>query len=247
MLRLGGSVISFSSVEAISIAKGESFVDTIRMLDAYSDIIVVRHKYEGAAKLAAEISEAPVINAGDGRNQHPTQTLVDLYTIVKKFGKIDGLNIGLFGDLKYARTANSLLQGLAIFNPSKIFLISPPTLKIRKEIRDLLNLKGIKFEEHDDVSEVISELDVLYVLRIQRERFSDPLEYEKVKGSYRVTLDLLKDVKDDFIIMHPLPRVDEIDYKVDGTKYAYYFKQAKYGIPIRMALLTLILLGEEVL
>jgi len=241
MKRLGGDVITVSGTEGLSIMKGESFVDTIKMLDNYADIIVVRHKYEGAARLAAEIADVPVINAGDGKRQHPTQTMIDLYTIWKLKGGIDGLVYGLMGDLKYARTAASLAMGLSLFNPKKIYLISPELLKMREEVKDFLRNKGVKFEEIEDVSEVIGELDVLYVTRIQKERFPDPLEYEKVRGSYKITPELLTGARDDLKILHPLPKVDEIDPRIDETEYAAYFTQASYGIPVRMALLALIL------
>ncbi|MHA1616931.1 MAG: aspartate carbamoyltransferase [Candidatus Njordarchaeales archaeon] len=245
MKRLGGDVITVSGAEGTSLMKGESFIDTIRMLDNYADIIVVRHKYEGAARLAADIAEVPIINAGDGRRQHPTQTMIDLYTVYKLKGRIDDLTYGLVGDLKYARTAASFIMGLSIFRPKKVYLISHELLRAREEILDFLKRSGIKYEEVTNLREVISELDILYVTRIQKERFPDPLEYEKVKGSYKITLDILKDAKDDLKILHPLPKVDEIDPKVDETKYAAYFIQASYGVPLRMALLALIF-GAEV-
>lgn len=241
MIRLGGHVIGFSSTEAISIAKGENIADTIRMLDAYSNAIVIRHSVEGTAKYAAEIAEVPVINAGDGTQNHPTQAMLDLYTIWKELGTIDGLSIGLLGDLKYARTIKSLIEGLIKFRISKLYLIAPPTLRPRVEILDLLSKSGIKYEFTESLKDVISDLDVLYVVRIQKERFPDPLEYERVKGSYKVTMEVLQQAKDRLIILHPLPKTDEIEFSVDYSKYAKYFKQAAYGVPLRMALLTLIL------
>lgn len=243
MLKLGGSVIGFSSEESTSVAKGERFSDTIRMLDSYADALVIRHRYEGSAKLAAEIAEHPVINAGDGRNEHPTQAMLDLYTLYRLKGGIERLSIGIIGDLKYARVVNSLLYGLTIFKPRKLYLISHPLLKLRDEVRRFISSKGLQFEEVSDVNEVISELDVLYVTRIQKERFPDPLEYEKVKGSYRVTADLVRRGKEDLLILHPLPRVDELDTSLDGTRHAGYFKQASFGVPLRSALLALILGG----
>ncbi|MEM0361803.1 MAG: aspartate carbamoyltransferase [Sulfolobales archaeon] len=243
MHRLGGSVIGFSSEEATSVAKGEKFVDTIKMLDSYSDIIVVRHRYEGSAKLAAEVAEHPVINAGDGRNEHPTQAMLDIYTILRLKGNIANLVIGVMGDLKYARVVNSFLLALTKFKPKKIYLISHPLLRLREEAKKFIASQGLTFEEVFDINLVISELDVLYLTRVQKERFPDPLEYEKVKNAYRLTLDVVKKCKDDFIILHPLPRVDELDRSIDNTKYAAYFTQAMLGVPLRAALLSLILGG----
>jgi aspartate carbamoyltransferase catalytic subunit len=245
MSRLGGSVIGFSSEEGTSVAKGEKFIDTIRMLDSYADVIVVRHRYEGSAKLAAEVAEHPVINAGDGRNEHPTQALLDLYTIYRLRGDVSSLVIGLIGDLKYARVVNSFLYILTIFKPKKVYLISHPLLRLREDVRRFIESRNVKVEEVFDINEVLSELDVLYVTRIQKERFPDPLEYEKVKNAYRVTAEITKRCKDDLIILHPLPRVDELDRSLDGTKHAVYFKQASFGVPLRAALLTLILGGVE--
>jgi len=240
MKRLGGDVISIVGEEAVSVRKGESFVDTIRMLNNYADIIVVRHYYEGAAKLAAEIADVPIINAGDGKHHHPTQTMIDLFTILMLKGRIDGLVYGILGDIKYARTVNSLVLALTLFKPKKLYLISPTILKIRQEIKDILISANINFEEISDLRDVINELDILYVTRIQKERFPDPMEYEKVKGSYRLTPEMLEDAKSDLKILHPLPKLDEIDYRIDYTDYAAYFIQASYGVPVRMALLALI-------
>ncbi len=244
MHRLGGSTLVFQNPQALSMAKGENFTDTIRMLDIYSNAIVIRHRLEGAAKYAAEVAESPVINAGDGTQHHPTQAMIDLYTIWRVFNQIDNLVIGVIGDLRYGRAASSFIYGISLFKPKILYLISPELLKLRDEVRDYLKSSGIVFREDVKLKDVIGELDVLYVTRIQRERFPDLSEYEKVKGSYRIDLDILKNAKDDLIILHPLPRVDEIAYEVDNTKYAYYFKQASYGVPVRMALLSLILRGE---
>lgn len=233
-LRLGGSYIGFEAAQSTSLAKGESFSDTIRMLDAYSDGIVVRHSIEGAAKLAAELAEVPVINAGDGTKNHPTQAMIDLYTIWRERGGIDNLTYGVLGDLRYGRAAASFLRALNLYSPRKVYLISPESLRPRQELLDSLRIPW----EFADLKEVISELDVLYVTRVQKERFPDPAEYERVKGSYRVDASLLKEVKDTLMIMHPLPRVDEISIEVDSTPYAYYFKQAANGVPLRMALLS---------
>jgi aspartate carbamoyltransferase catalytic subunit len=241
MHRLGGSVIGFSEPEGISLIKGESLADTIRMLDSYADIIVIRHRLEGAARLAAEVSDVPVINAGDGSKYHPTQAMVDLYTIWREFGKVDGLYIGLVGDLRYGRAASSLIYGLTRFKPKELFLTSPPLLKPRQEIFDFLKNSKIRFSQSESLEEVIGEVDVLYVTRIQKERFPDLTEYEKVKGSYRVSPELLQRAKERMILLHPLPKLEEIDIRVDDTKFAKYFEQAAYGVPIRMALLALIL------
>lgn len=244
MIRLGGDVIGFSEVSTTSIAKGETFADTVRMLDSYADIIVIRHRVEGAAQFAAEIAESPVINAGDGTRHHPTQAMIDLYTIRRNFESIDGLSIGVLGDLKYGRAATSFIYGVSKYRLKKLFLISPPLLRARREVLEYLRTQGVRYEETNKLEDVISDLDVLYVTRIQKERFPDPAEYEKVRGSYRITISILKDARDNLIILHPLPRVDEIANEVDNTKHAKYFEQASYGIPLRMALLKLILAGE---
>lgn len=245
--RLGGDVISIIGEELASIAKGENFADTIRMLDTYSDLIVVRHKYEGAARYAAEIAEKPVINAGDGIQHHPTQAILDLYAVKKLFGTIDGLTYAVLGDLRYGRAATSFIYGLTHFKPKKVYLISPQLLGIRNEVRQILVERGLVFKEKSSILEVIDDIDVLYVTRIQKERFPDPMEYEKVKGSYVITLDILEKSKPELKVLHPLPKVDEIDYKVDASKYAAYYFQAKLGVPLRMALLALILGAEQCL
>jgi aspartate carbamoyltransferase catalytic subunit len=238
--RLGADVISITGEESLSISKGESLADTIRMLDTYSDLIVIRHRYEGAAKYAAEIARHPVINAGDGKQHHPTQAMIDLYTVKKLFGTVDGLNYGILGDLRYGRASTSFIFSLTLFKPKKVYLISPESLRVREEVLHVLKERGVVYEERRSLGDVIEELDVLYVIRIQRERIPDPIEYEKVKGSYKVTLDLLKRAKKELKILHPLPKVDEIDERIDNTPHAAYFIQAKYGIPVRMALLALI-------
>jgi aspartate carbamoyltransferase catalytic subunit len=239
MSRLGGSVIGFGGTEGTSIAKGENLADTIRMLDCYSDVIVIRHPMEGAAKLAAEVARVPVINGGDGSRHHPTQAMIDLYTIWKEFGRIDGLEIGLLGDLRYGRAASSLVYGLSKFKPKRILLFSPPSLRLRKEVKDVLVKAGIALEEREKLE--VGSLDVLYVTRIQKERFPDPAEYEKVKGSYRLTVSSLEGAKERLIVLHPLPRVDEIDLEVDEAPHARYFQQAANGVFVRMALLSLLL------
>ena len=244
MHRLGGNVIGFSEPAMTSIKKGETLADTIRMVDSYSDIIVIRHSLEGAARLAAEFAESPVINAGDGAGRHPTQCLLDLFTILREKGRIEGLKIALVGDLKYGRTVHSLAYALALLGAELIF-ISPETLKMPKEIvRDCQEL-GAEPKSFTNLERAIKDVDVIYVTRIQKERFPDPTEYNRVVGSYRIDIDLLKHAKEDLVVMHPLPRVNEIDPEVDKTKHALYFRQAFYGVPVRMALLSL-LLGADV-
>ena len=240
--RLGAETIGFTGEEAISVAKGENLADTIRMLDGYADTIVIRHRYEGAALYAAEVAEHPVINAGDGKQHHPTQAMLDLFTVKELFGTIDGLVYGVLGDLRYGRAASSFILSLTLFKPRKVYLVSPPLLRARSEVLEKLREAGISYEETESLEDVLGELDVLYVTRIQKERFPDPSEYEKVKGSYRVTRRLLEErAKPELRVMHPLPRVDEISFDVDDTRYAAYFLQARNGVPVRMALLALIL------
>ena len=240
MKKLGGNTIGFAKAEVTSLKKGESLWDTIKMVEQYSDVIIMRHPLEGAARLAAEASSVPVINAGDGANQHPTQTLLDLYTIQKEKGRLENLNIGFLGDLKYGRTVHSLAIALSHFN-SKMFFISPNALRMPSHYLKELKQKKIKFTEVQNLSKVSKQLDVLYVTRIQQERFPDPLEYEKYKDAYCLDKSLLKDSKKDIIVMHPLPRVGEINPDLDETKNAVYFKQAGNGIPIRQAILALAL------
>lgn len=238
--RLGADVIAVSGEEAISVAKGENLADTIRMLDAYSDIIVMRHRYEGAAKLAAEVAESPVINGGDGWQHHPTQAMIDLYTVLKLFGTIDGLRYALLGDLKYGRAIVSFLYGLTRFRPGAVYLVSPEPLRPRREVLMRLDELGFKYEMVSSLDPILEEVDVLYVSRVQKERFPDPAEYERVKGSYVVNLKLLSRAKPGLKVLHPLPRVDEIALEVDSTPHAAYFYQASLGVPVRMALLSLV-------
>ncbi|MHA1506276.1 MAG: aspartate carbamoyltransferase [Candidatus Asgardarchaeia archaeon] len=240
MKRLGGEVIGFASAEASSVMKGETLVDTVRTVENYSDVIVIRHPLVGAALAAAEYAKVPVINAGDGAGVHPTQTLLDLYTIKDKLGRLDNINIGLLGDLKFGRTVHSLSKAIARFN-KRIYLISPESLRMPIEYKNDLRDMGVEIVESSNLEEVLPELDVLYVTRIQKERFPDPAEYEKVKGAYRINLNLLKNAKENLIVMHPLPRVDEIDPEVDNTKYAVYFEQTFNGVLVRMAILCLLL------
>ncbi|MDI6708576.1 MAG: aspartate carbamoyltransferase [Candidatus Thermoplasmatota archaeon] len=241
MKRLGGSVIGFAEPTSASIAKGETLADTIKVAEAYSDIIVLRHPNEGSARLASEFSSKPIINAGDGAGQHPTQTLLDLFTIKEEFGKIENKNVILLGDLKYGRTVHSLAYALAVFRANLTF-VAPQQLQMPTEIiSGLKDEFGIDAYQTISLEEVIPQGDVLYVTRIQKERFPDPAEYAKVAGTYKIDLEALKNVKEDLIIMHPLPRVDEIAPEVDGTKHAVYFKQASYGVPVRMAVLSIVL------
>lgn len=237
MKRLGGKVIGFSESATTSVAKGETLQDTVKMAEQYSDIIVIRHPRDGAARLAAEVTSVPVINAGDGANQHPTQTLLDLYTIKKELKRIDGLKIGLMGDLKYGRTVHSLAYALSWYDISLQFL-SPPGLEMPSYIKEDLSAKSIQFYEITKMKDI--NVDVLYVTRIQKERFPDIEEYEKVKGTYQITSDSLDYIKK-AIIMHPLPRVDEISPEIDKTPNALYFDQARNGVPVRMALLASLL------
>ncbi len=240
MMRLGGSVIGFSGVESSSVAKGESLGDTIRTVANYSDIIAIRHPSEGAARVAAEYSKVPVINAGDGGHQHPTQTLLDLFTIKKKKGTIKGLNVMLAGDLKFGRTTHSLALALARFGVN-LFFSSPPGLDMPDYIiRTLKEEYGINSYISNDIRDYINEVDVIYMTRVQRERLVEA-EYLKYRGSYILTKEVLKEVKKDAIIMHPLPRVDEISKEVDLDSRAVYFEQAFFGVPVRMALISILL------
>ena len=239
MASIGGNSLGISDVSSSSTQKGESLADTVQIMSIYSDVLVLRHTLDGSSRFAAEISEKPVINAGSGTEEHPTQAIQDLFTIKKEKKKIDGLKIGIVGDLKYGRTVYSLLYGLGNYDVD-IRLISPDSLKIRSDSVYEIK-KRLDFTESNNIEEHIDELDVLYMTRIQKERFPDEEEYLKVKGSYVVGLDLLKQMKDDCIILHPLPRIDEISADVDKTKNAKYFKQAEYGKHTRAAILGLTL------
>ncbi|MFA5363997.1 MAG: aspartate carbamoyltransferase [Candidatus Bathyarchaeia archaeon] len=239
MNKLGGNAIGFAEPKIAAIKKGENLADTIRVVENYADVLVLRHPLEGAARLAAEFAEVPVINAGSGAEEHPTQALLDLYTILKEKKTIDELNITLMGDLRYGRTVHSLAYALSMYNVN-LCLISPDLLRMRREVLDSIK-KKIKVTEGNVVEDVLAQTDVLYVTRIQEERFPDPAEYLKVSGTYKIDLNTLKDAKDDLIIMHPLPRIDEIDHAVDDTPYARYFQQVWNGIVMRTALLALIL------
>jgi aspartate carbamoyltransferase catalytic subunit len=239
MLKLGGSVIGFAEAEMASVKKGENLADTVRTVENYADIIALRHPLDGAAKLAAELSKVPIINGGSGSEEHPTQALMDLYTLQKEKGKIDGLKIALVGDLRYGRTVHSLAYALSLYN-IELHLISPESLRMRREVLRAIQNK-IPVTEGSNLEKVIPQVDVLYVTRIQKERFPDPAEYAKVKGVYKINLDTLSTAKKDLIILHPLPRLDEIAPEVDNTPQARYFQQVRNGVVVRMALLALVL------
>ena len=239
MLKLGGSYIGFADADIASVKKGENLADTIRTVENYADAIALRHSLEGAAKLAAEFSNVPIINGGTGSEEHPTQAFTDLYTIRKEKGKIDKLKVALVGDLRYGRTVHSLAYGLALYN-IELYLVSPETLRMRNDV-----LQGIKNKipvtEDADLEAIMPQIDVLYVTRIQRERFPDAAEYAKVKGVYRIDQKTLQTAKKDMIVLHPLPRVDEIAPEVDNMPQARYFQQVRNGMLVRMALLSLVL------
>ena len=241
--KLGGTAIGFAEPKIASIKKGENLADTVRVVENYADVIALRHPLEGAARLAAEFVQVPVINAGSGAEEHPTQALLDLYTILKEKGRIDGLNVTLVGDLRYGRTVHSLAYALSLYKV-KLYLVSPELLRMRREVSDAIK-KKMEIVEKTGIKEVLPETDVLYVTRIQEERFPDPAEYAKVRGTYKIGVDMLEDAKENMIIMHPLPRVDEIDDEVDDTPHARYFQQVWNGIVMRMALLALILGATE--
>jgi aspartate carbamoyltransferase catalytic subunit len=239
MYKLGGNVIGFGEPQFSSVSKGETLADTVRVVGKYSDVIVLRHPLEGSARFAAEYAKVPVINGGSGAEEHPTQAMLDLYTILKAKKKIDNLNVALMGDLRYGRTVHSLGYALSLYNV-KLNLVSPNLLRMRREV--LENIKNrIKVAEYTNIEEILPDIDVLYVTRIQKERFPDLGEYEKVRGAYIVNVEMLKSARDDLIILHPLPRVDEIAVEVDTTPFAKYFQQTRNGVIVRMALLALIL------
>ena len=244
MNRLGGRVIGFADPSATSQKKGESLADTIRMADSYSDAIVIRHPQEGAARLSTEFAESPILNAGDGAGQHPTQCLLDLFTIITERKQIKGNKIVLLGDLKYGRTVHSLAYALSLLGAELTF-VSPESLKMPKEVINECKEFGVEPSSISNLERAVKDANVLYVTRIQKERFPDAEEYNRVVGMYKVDMDLLKHAKEDLIIMHPLPRVVEIDPEVDKTPHALYFKQAFNGVPVRMALLSLILGGGK--
>ncbi len=239
MTRLGGTALGFTETRGTSVEKGENLADTVRVVESYADVLVVRHPLEGAARLAAEFAKVPVINAGSGAEEHPTQALLDLYTIRKELGAVDGLNVGLVGDLRFGRTVHSLAYALSQYKV-RVFLISPDILRMRREVLEEV-AKRITVKETSSLMEHLGELDVIYMTRVQKERFADLAEYEKVKGSYRLNAEQLAKAKKSAIVMHPLPRLDEIGADVDATGHARYFQQVWYGLVLRMGLLGLVL------
>ncbi|MEE0972574.1 MAG: aspartate carbamoyltransferase [Paludibacteraceae bacterium] len=238
--RLGGRVIGFSDAATSSSSKGESLKDTIKMVSNYVDLIIMRHPVEGAARYASEVAGVPVINAGDGANQHPTQTMLDLYSIKKTQGKLTDLTISMVGDLKYGRTVHSLLMAMRYFNPRYNF-VSPPELRIPEQYRAFCKENGIEYHEYEDMNRILNESDILYMTRVQQERFTDPVEYEKVRNTYSLHNAMLEGTKDNLRILHPLPRITEIAEDVDSNPKAYYFEQAKNGVYARQAVICSIL------
>lgn len=234
--RLGGRVIGFSDAATSSSSKGETLKDTIKMVSNYVDLIIMRHPVEGAARLASEVASVPVINAGDGANQHPTQTMLDLYSIKKTQGKLEDLNISMVGDLKYGRTVHSLLMAMRFFNPTYNF-VAPKELRMPEQYINFCDKHGIKYKELEDINDILKETDILYMTRVQQERFTDLVEYEKVKNAYTLHNSMLDDSKDNLKILHPLPRVNEISEDVDDNPKAYYFEQARNGVFARQAVI----------
>jgi len=239
MYRYGGDCLGFAEPKAASVQKGENLADTVRVVESYADVLVIRHPLEGAARLAAEFASVPVINAGTGAEEHPTQAMLDLYTIRRELGKIDGLNVALAGDLRYGRTVHSLAYALSLYDIN-LYLVSPTLLRMRKEVLEEVSGR-IKVQEFEELSKVLPKVDVLYMTRIQKERFGSLEDYEKVRGSYRLVASDLSQAKPEMIVMHPLPRVDEIEYTVDNTRHSKYFKQVWYGLLVRMTLIGLVL------
>jgi aspartate carbamoyltransferase catalytic subunit len=238
--RLGAQVIGFSEAGSSSVSKGESLNDTILTVSNYADIIVMRHPREGSARFASEVSPVPIINAGDGANQHPTQTLLDMYSIRKTQGKLENLQIAFVGDLKYGRTVHSLTFAMCNFNAT-FHLVSPEELKLPSYVKRKIKENKLDYFQYTDISEVIPQVDILYMTRIQKERFSDPIEYEKVRNAYILRNEMLKGAKKNMRVLHPLPRVNEIEMDVDNNPMAYYFQQAQNGVYVRQALLASIL------
>lgn len=238
--RLGGKVIGFAEAGSTSVKKGESLRDTILTIASYADLIVMRNPVEGSARFASEISQVPIINAGDGANQHPTQTLLDLYSIKKTQGTLDNLHVAFVGDLKYGRTVHSLVIALCNYNTT-FHLVSPIELKLPSSVKMHIKEKNLTYHQYTNIEEILPVADVLYMTRIQRERFSDPLEYERIKNSYNLHNAMLEGTRSNMRVMHPLPRVNEIDVNVDSNPKAYYFEQALNGVYVRQALMALIL------
>ena len=245
MYRLGGSVVGFSEPNSSSVSKGESLGDTIRTVSCYADAIVMRHPVAGSAEEAAKYTEIPFINAGDGGNQHPTQTLTDLLTIKSLKGSLDNHTIGLCGDLKNGRTVHSLVKAMSRYKGTKFIFISPDELKMPKYIKEAIQEQGHAYYETNNLDEVIGSLDILYMTRVQRERFENQEQYEKLKNYYILNKSKMQNAREDMLVMHPLPRVNEIDAEVDFDERAVYFKQAKYGMFVRMALIMKLLGAKE--
>lgn len=237
---MGGSIIGFASADTSSVRKGESLKDTILTVSNYSDLIVMRNPIDGSARFASEVSPVPIINAGDGANQHPTQCLLDLYSIRKTQGTLENIHIALVGDLKYGRTVHSLVQALSLFNAT-FHLVSPESLKLPSAVKKWIKDADLDYHQYTDINEVINTMDIIYMTRIQGERFPDPMEYEKVKNSYILENSMLANSKDNMRILHPLPRVNEISEDVDNNPKAYYFQQARNGVYVRQALIAAIL------
>ncbi len=237
---LSGRVIGFSDSGGTSASKGETLYDTIKMVSNYADLIVMRHPLEGSARLASEVSSVPIINAGDGANQHPTQTLLDMYSILKTQGTLENLKIFMVGDLKYGRTVHSLLQAMSKFNTT-FYFISPEELKMPSAYKLQLDEIGLNYYEGRDLNEFLDEADIIYMTRVQQERFTDPIEYERVKNAYILRREMLDGCKESMKVLHPLPRVNEIHMDVDDSPHAYYFDQARNGVYVRMAILSAIL------
>ena len=238
--RLGGKVIGFSDSVTSSVTKGETLYDTIRVVSNYAELIVMRHPLEGSARYASELTKTPIINAGDGANQHPTQTLLDLYSIQKTQGRLNDLNIFMVGDLKYGRTVHSLLMALSEFNAT-FYFISPDELKMPDEYKMYLDRMGLKYHESRELDKSINDADIIYMTRVQKERFSDPIEYEKTRNAYVLKDEMLNETKDNMRVLHPLPRVNEISLDVDNNPKAYYFQQTGNGVYVRQAIISLIL------
>jgi aspartate carbamoyltransferase catalytic subunit len=241
---LGCKILSNRSPGVTSVAKGETLHDTIKMIEGYdTDCIVIRDRHMGSARFASEVTEVPVVNGGSGSQEHPTQAMLDLYTILKRRGGINGIRIGLTGDLRYGRTCSSLSYGLANYDDVELFFVAPGILQVRREVEIFLQQRGVPYIKSESLGEVIGDLDVLYVTRVQKERFPDPTDYERVRGSYVVDLQVLGKAREELGVMHPLPRVDELLAEVDKTSHAWYFEQAANGVPVRTALLHLVLGG----
>jgi aspartate carbamoyltransferase catalytic subunit len=236
--RLGGKIIGFSDSNSSSVSKGETLHDTIKMVSNYADMIIMRHPLEGSARYAAEVADVPVINAGDGANQHPSQTLLDMYSIMKTQGRLDDINIFMVGDLKYGRTVHSLLMAMSQFRNPIFNFVAPPELAMPDEYKLFLSYKGIRYFEHLEFNEIINQADIIYMTRVQKERFIDPVEYEKVKNVYILKNEMLANTKPNVRILHPLPRINEIDTNVDNNPKAYYFTQARNGVFTRMAIIA---------